>query len=145
VLVYTSKFLDADIEVTGPVKVILHASSDAPDTDFVAKLVDVYPDGRAFNVAEGVLRARYRESLSHPKPLEPGKVYPMTINLVATSNVFLKGHRIRLDITSSHFPQFDRNPNTGEAFATTANIRVANQTIYHNGAQPSYVLLPVIP
>lgn len=145
VLVYTSDFLAEEVEVTGPVKVVLYASSDAPDTDFVAKLVDVFPDGRAINVAEGILRARYRESLSRPAPLEPGRIYEMAIDLVGTSNVFLKGHRIRVDITSSHFPQFDRNPNTGEPFGTTSNRRVASQTIHHSGDHLSHIVLPVIP
>jgi putative CocE/NonD family hydrolase len=145
VLVYTSDFLDREVEVTGPVKVVLYASSDAPDTDFVAKLVDVFPDGRAFNMAEGVLRARYRESLSRPRPLEPGKVYEMSIDLIGASNTFLKGHRIRVDITSSDFPEFDRNPNTGEPFGITANVRVAQQAIYHTGSRPSHIVLPVIP
>ena len=144
VLVYTSGFLDREVEVTGPVKVVLHAASDAPDTDFVAKLVDVWPDGRAFNMAEGILRARYRESLTRPKPLEAGKVYELSIDLVGTSVAFLKGHRIRVDITSSHFPQFDRNPNTGEPFGSGANVRVANQTVHHSRALPSHVVLPVI-
>src|SRR5262249_35623393 len=111
VLVYTSEAVDEPLEVTGPVKVVLYASSDALDTDFVAKLIDVFPDGRAINLCGGVLRARYRESLSRPKPLEPGKVYPFEIRLTGTSNVFLKGHRLRVDVTSSHFPEFDRNPN----------------------------------
>jgi putative CocE/NonD family hydrolase len=145
VLVFTSDFLSQDINVTGPVKVVLHASSDGPDTDFVAKLVDVYPDGKAYNMAEGLLRARYRESLSRPKPLEPGKVYPMTIDLVGVSNLFQRGHRIRVDITSSHFPQFDRNPNTGDPFATSARIRVASQTVYSSKEHPSHIVLPVIP
>ncbi|MBI3694023.1 MAG: CocE/NonD family hydrolase [Acidobacteria bacterium] len=145
VLVYTSDRLDRAVEVTGPVKVVLHASSDAPDTDFVAKLVDVYPDGRAFNVCEGILRARYRESLSRPRPLEPGKIYEMTIDLVGTSNAFLPGHRIRVDITSSHFPQFDRNPNTGEPFGTSAATRVARQAVHHSSAHPSHIVLPMIP
>lgn len=145
VLVYTSDFLTAPVEVTGPVKVVLHAASDAPDTDFVAKLIDVFPDGRAINVAEGIVRARYRESLSAPKPLEAGKVYQFTIDLVGTSNMFLRGHRIRLDITSSHFPQFDRNPNTGEPFGMGAKVRVANQTVHHSRPHPSYIELPVVP
>ncbi|MBL8177465.1 MAG: CocE/NonD family hydrolase [Bryobacterales bacterium] len=145
ILVYTSDFLNKEIEVTGPVKVILHASSDCVDTDFIAKLVDVFPDGRAIPVAEGIVRARYRESLSAPKPLKPGEVYEFAIDMVGTSNAFLKGHRIRVDITSSHFPQFDRNPNTGEPFGTSANIKVATQTIYHSGARASHIVLPVIP
>ena len=143
--VYTSDFLPEDINVTGPLKVVVYASSDAPDTDFVAKLIDVYPNGKAYNLAEGMLRARHRESVSRPKQLEPGKVYPMTIDLVGTSNLFQKGHRIRVDVTSSHFPQFDRNPNTGETFGTSAKVRVANQTVYASKTYPSHIVLPVIP
>lgn len=145
ILVYTSDYLDKDIEVTGPLKVVLHASSDCTDTDFVAKLVDVFPDGRAIPVAEGIVRARYRESLSTPKLLDPGKPYEFTIDMVGTSNAFLKGHRIRVDLTSSHFPQFDRNPNTGEPFGKSSNIKVATQTVYHSKARASHILLPVIP
>ncbi|HYL38127.1 MAG TPA: CocE/NonD family hydrolase, partial [Bryobacteraceae bacterium] len=144
-LVYTTDFLDRDIEVTGPVKVVLYASSDCPDTDFVAKLVDVYPDGRTMAVAEGVMRARYRDGLSTPKPLEAGKVYAFNIDLVGTSNAFLRGHRIRVDIASSHFPQFNRNPNTGDPFGLDAKTRVAHQTIYHTSTEPSHIVLPVIP
>ena len=145
VLIYTSEFLDETIEVTGPVRVVLYASSDAVDTDFVAKLVDVYPDGRSINVAEGIVRARYRESLSEPRPLEPGAVSRFEIDLVGTSNAFLTGHRIRVHITSSHFPQFDRNPNTGEPFGTSAKVKVARQSVYHSSTHPSHIVLPVIP
>jgi uncharacterized protein len=122
VLIYTSGVLQDEIEVTGPVKVVLHASSDAVDTDFVARLVDVHPDGTTYNMAEGMLRARYRESLSRPSPLQPGQVYRFEIDLVGTSAAFLKGHRIRVHVTSSHFPQFDRNPNTGATFGATAEV-----------------------
>lgn len=145
VLVYTSDYLERPVDVTGPVKVVLQAASDAPDTDFVARLVDVYPDGKAYNMAEGLLRARYRESLSRPRPLEPGRVYEMTIDLVGTSVVFQPGHRIRVSVTSSHFPQFDRNPNTGEPFGQSARVRVANQSVYATPAHPSHIVLPVIP
>jgi hypothetical protein len=145
VLIYTSDFIEEEVEVVGPLKVILHASSDAVDTDFIAKLVDVYPDGRAVNVAEGILRARYRESLSEPRPLEPGKIYEMTIDMIGTANAFQKGHRIRVHITSSHFPQFDRNPNTGKPFGTSAEMKTASQTVYHSSAHPSHIVLPVIP
>ncbi len=145
VLVYTSDVLDRDLEVVGPVKVILHAASDAVDTDFVAKLIDVHPDGRAIAMAEGILRARYRDDLSSPKLLVPGAVYKLTINLVDVSNVFLRGHRLRVDIASSHFPQFDRNPNTGEPFGLSAAVKVAHQTVYHSTAHPSSIVLPVIP
>ena len=144
ILIYSSDFLSETIEVTGPVKVVLYASSDAVDTDFVAKLVDGYPDGRSINVAEGIVRARYRESLTVPTPLEPGTVYVFEIDLVGTSNAFLKGHRIRVHITSSHFPQFDRNPNTGEPFGTSTETNVARQTVYHSSAHPSHIVLPVI-
>ena len=132
VLVYTSDVLQDELEVTGPVKVVLYAASDAPDTDFVAKLVDVYPDGASYNMAEGIVRARYRESLSKSSPLEPGRVYRFEIDLVGTSVAFQKGHRIRVHVTSSHFPQFDRNPNTGERFATSDKVKVAQQTVYHD-------------
>jgi putative CocE/NonD family hydrolase len=145
VLVYTSDHLSEEIEVTGPLKVVLHASSSASDTDFVAKLVDVYPDGATYNMAEGILRARYRESLSQPRPLTPGDVYRLEIDLVGTSVAFRKAHRIRVHVTSSHFPQFDRNPNTGARFGTTSEVRVAEQTVHHDAARPSHILLPVIP
>lgn len=145
ILVYTSEFLKEEVEVTGPVKVVLYAASDAKDTDFVAKLVDVYPDGRAVNVAEGILRARHREGLDKPKLMEPGRIYEMSINLIGTSNAFLPGHRIRVDITSSHFPQFNRNLNTGETVGLGSKPVVAHQTIHHSSERPSHILLPVIP
>jgi hypothetical protein len=145
VLIYTSDFLTEEVEATGPVKVVLYASSDAVDTDFVAKLVDVYPDGSSYNMAEGIVRARYRDSLARPTLLTPGQVYRMEIDLVGTSVTFLKGHRIRVHVASSHFPQFDRNPNTGAAFGTTDKVRVAHQTVYHDAERPSHILLPVIP
>ena len=123
---------------------MLHASSDAVDTDFVAKLVDVYPDGSSYNMAEGIIRARYRESLSAPQPLEPGQVYRFEIDLVGTSIAFQKGHRIRVHVTSSHFPQFDRNPEHRREFGTT-EVKAAQQTVYHDAERPSHILLPVIP
>lgn len=145
ILGFTSDILTADLEVTGPVKLMLHAASDCVDTDFVAKLIDVYPDGRAINVAEGIVRARYREGLDKPKLLEPGKVYELSIDMVGTSNAFLKGHRIRVDVTSSHFPQFDRNPNTGEPFGMGTSLKVATQTVHHSAIHASHIVLPVIP
>ena len=96
-------------------------------------------------MAEGALRARYRESLTKPSPLTPGQVYRMEIDLVGTSVAFRTGHRIRVHVTSSHFPQFDRNPNTGAVFGTTDEVRVAQQTVYHDAEHPSHILLPVIP
>ncbi len=146
VLVFTSAPLPEDLEVTGPVAVKLHAASSAPDTDFIARLIDVYPDGTAYNLTEGIIRARFRESIwEPPRLLEPGKIYEYTIDLLATSNVFLKGHRIRVHITSSNFPMWDRNPNTGHDQGVDVEIAVAEQTIYHDQARPSHILLPVIP
>jgi putative CocE/NonD family hydrolase len=145
VLLYTSDYLTEEVEATGPVKVVLFASSDAVDTDFVAKLVDVYPDGSSYNMAEGILRARYRDGVSKPALLTPGQAYRMEIDLVGTSVAFRKGHRIRVHVTSSHFPQFDRNPNTGAPFGTSDKVRVAQQTVYHDAERASHILLPVIP
>ena len=145
VLLYTSDVLREELEATGPVKVVLYASSDAVDTDFVAKLVDVYPDGSSYNMAEGIVRARYRDGLAQPAPLKPGQVYRMEIDLVGTSIAFQPGHRIRVHVTSSHFPQFDRNPNTGARFGTSAEVKVAQQTVYHDAERPSHIVLPVIP
>ena len=146
VLVYSTAPLDRDTEVTGPVVLRLFAATDAPDTDWTAKLVDVHPDGRAINLTEGVLRARFRESIYRPpKLLEPGKVYEYAVELQPTSNVFLKGHRIRVDISSSNFPLWDRNPNTGHEQGRDAETRIARQTVFHNGQYPSRIVLPVIP
>ena len=145
VLVYTTDFLTEAIEVIGPVKLVLHAASSAVDTDFVAKLIDVYPDGRAINVAEGILPARYRNSLSKPEFQVPGEIYEMEIDLIGTANLFRQGHRIRVHVTSSHFPQFARNLNTGKPFGTSREIIVAEQTIYHSVDRPSHLVLPVIP
>ena len=144
ILIFTSEILEEPVEVVGPVKLKLFASSDAVDTDFVAKLVDVYPDGRSVNVCEGILRARYRNSLSKPEPLEPGKAYEMEIDMIGTANHFGKGHRIRVHVTSSHFPQFSRNLNTGKPFGTSTEMKKAVQTVYHTVARPSHVLLPVV-
>jgi len=133
------------MEVTGPVQLQLFASSSAVDTDFTAKLVDVYPDGSAFNLTEGILRAKYRNSQSIAAALAPGKIYPLTIDLVATSNLFRVGHRIRLEVSSSNFPRFDRNLNTGDTAATSAKWISATNTIIHDAAHPSALVLPVVP
>ena len=145
VLVYTSAPLEDDLEVTGPVIVKLHARTDALDTDFTAKLVDVHPDGYAVNLCDGIIRGRYRESTSQQKLLEPGTIYEFTIDLWPTSNVFLKGHRVRVDISSSNFPRFDRNPNTGNKFGEDAETQVAHQEVFHDRLRPSHIILPVIP
>ena len=145
VLVYTTPELDADLEVTGPLEVTLYAASSASDTDFTAKLVDVYRDGRAIHIAEGILRARYRKSFERTEMLQPGEVDEFRISLAPTSNVFLKGHRLRLEISSSNFPRFDRNLNTGEDMATGTTWQIAHQTVLHNARYPSHIVLPVIP
>jgi putative CocE/NonD family hydrolase len=147
VLVYTTLPLERDTEVTGPIEVQLWATSSAPDTDFVARLVDVYPDGRSINLTDGIIRARYRDFRKGEPPslIEPGRPYAYAIDLWATSNVFKVGHRIGLQVTSSNFPRWDRNPNTGHSFGADAELRVAHQEILHDRAHPSYVRLPLIP
>jgi putative CocE/NonD family hydrolase len=145
VLVYSTPALEQDLEVTGPVTLDLFASSSTVDTDFTAKLVDVWPNGFEQNLTEGILRARYRESTATAQPIVPGKVYEYKIDLWSTSNVFLKGHRIRLEVSSSNFPRFDRNLNTGASAATDSIFVKAANTIYHDTAHPSALLLPVVP
>jgi uncharacterized protein len=145
VLVYTSEPLEQPLEITGPVTVALWASSSAVDTDFTAKLVDVRPDGYAQNLVDGIIRARYRDSASDPQLMDAGKPYLFNIDLWAASNVFLRGHRIRLEISSSNFPRFDRNLNTGEKFGEGSKPIAAQQKVFHERAMPSHVLLPVIP
>lgn len=144
VLVYTTAALAGPVEVTGPITVTLYAASSAHDTDFTAKLVDVRPDGYARNIQDGIIRARYRDSATDPTLITPGKVYCYTIDLWATSHVFLAGHRIRLEISSSNFPRFDRNPNTGREIATETELIPARQTVFHDALRGSHVLLPVI-
>ena len=151
VLVFQTEPLEEDLEVTGPVAVELWASSSAPDTDFTAKLLDVhpphedYPDGFAMNLCDGIIRARYRESRERQEMMEPGTKYPFTIDLQATGNVLKKGHRVRVDISSSSFPQYDVNPNTGAPLWSSGETRIAHQAVYHDAEHPSRVVLPVVP
>ncbi len=151
VVVFQTEPLAEDTEVTGEVEVKLWASSSAVDTDFTAKLVDVYPGssdwpgGFDLKITEGIVRARFRDSLKEEKLMEPGKVYPFTIRLYPTSNVFKKGHRIRVEVSSSNFPRFDVNPNTGEPLNDHRRTVIAENTILHDAAHPSAILLPVIP
>lgn len=145
VLDYRSDPLTQDVEVTGPVRTVLFASTSAPDTDWVVKLCDVHPDGRIFNVCDGILRARYRKGYDAPQLVEPGAVERYEIDLWATSIVFQAGHRIALLVTSSDFPRYDRNPNTGELGTEAVTTTPAQQAIFHDAQYASHVLLPVIP
>ncbi len=145
VLVYTGAPLKKDLEVTGPVRVTLYASTSAPDTDFTAKLVDVFPSGEARNLTDGILRIRYRHGLDKSELARAGEIYPLTIDAGVTSNVFLAGHAIRIEISSSNFPRFDRNLNTGRPFADETQLEKATQWVHHGSLYASEVLLPVIP
>jgi putative CocE/NonD family hydrolase len=151
VLVFQTAPLAEEIEITGEIEVKFWASSSAVDTDFTAKLIDVYPPsadwphGFDLNLQDGVIRARFRDSLQEEKLMEPGKVYPFTIKLYPTSNVFKKGHRIRVDISSSNFPRFDVNPNTGEPLQEHRRTAIATNTIHHDAKHPSHIVLPTVP
>jgi len=145
ILVFTSESMKEELEITGWVKMIIYAATDSKDTDWTAKLVDVYPDGRAFNLCDGIIRARYRKNLFKPELITPNRIYKYEIDLWATSNVFLPGHKIRVEISSSNFPRFDRNPNTGNKFGMDDKMKTARQTVYHGAEYPSHIILPVIP
>lgn len=145
VLVYTTEALEQAVEVTGPVSLELYVSSTAFDTDIVGKLVDVYPDGRAINLCEGILRLRYRDSFEKPELLKPGQVYRINVDLWSTANVFLPGHKIRLEVSSSSFPRFSRNLNTGDNSESSRNFLKANNTVFHDQLRPSALVLPIIP
>jgi len=146
VLCFTSPVLTEPVEVTGHVSPALHVTSSAPDTDFTGKLVDVFPDGRAIFVTDGIIRARYRHSLAEPEPLTPGEPYELRLDLPVTSNVFLPGHRIRLEVSSSNFPRFDRNTNTGGVIDSepAGQATVAVNRVLHGPGSPSRLILPVI-
>jgi hypothetical protein len=151
VLVFQTPPLADDVEVTGPISANLWISSDCPDTDFTIKLIDVYPansdypDGFAMNVTDGILRVRYRDSWERPSMMTPGSVYPIRIDAFPTSNLFKRGHRIRVDVSSSNFPHFDVNPNTGDPEGTVSQWRVATNRVYLDRTRPSHVVLPLIP
>jgi len=145
VLVYTSAPMTAPLEVTGPITAVLHVASSAPDTDFTAAISDVQPDGTARALTDGIIRVRYRNSRTTPTLMVPGQRYEVHIEVGATGNVFLPGHRIRLEVSSSNFPRYDRNPNTGAPFATDATTMTARQTVFHASDAASYLILPVIP
>ena len=151
VLVFMTPPLVEDTEVTGPIDVKLWASSSALDTDFTAKLIDVHPPSTDFpagidmNLEDGIIRARFRDSLERQELMRPDMIYEFTVQLYPTANLFKAGHRIRLDISSSNFPRFDVNPNTGESLNAHRSMVTATNTIFHDSAHPSHVLLPIIP
>jgi putative CocE/NonD family hydrolase len=151
VLVFQTDPLEEDTEVTGPIEVRLWVSSSAVDTDFTAKLIDVYPSNRWYpqgyrlNLSDSIMRLRYRNGDGQPDFLTPGDVAELTITLYPTSNVFARGHRIRLDVSSSNFPRFDVNPNTGEAIGRERRRVTADNTVYHEAGRSSVLVLPIVP
>jgi putative CocE/NonD family hydrolase len=145
VLMFSTAPLEKDLEVTGFISLDVYASTSAIDTDFTALLADVDESGYARFLTDGVVRARYRDGTERPEEVVPGKVYKYTIDLWATSNLFKKGHRLRLYISSSNFPRFNRNPNTGESMLGASRMVDARQTVYHDGKYSSALILPVIP
>lgn len=144
VLVYTTVPVSSAVEVTGPIRLVLHASSSAPDTDFTGKFLDVWPNGFAQRLTDGLVRARFRNGMDAPSLIEPGRIYEYTLDLWNTSQVFLPGHSIRLEVSSSAFPKYDRNLNTGSDLATGTELVVANQMIFHDAAHPSRLVLPLV-
>ena len=150
VLVFETPPLTEDVEVTGPISVVLYASSNRTDTDFTAKLIDVYPPsadwpaGFDLNLTDAIIRGRYRATRDHAELLTPGKIYPFTIDPFPTANVFKKGHRIRVDVSSSNFPRFDANPNTGEPLGKNRRSVTADNTVYHSATSPSHIILPIV-
>ncbi len=145
VLIYSTKPLSEDMEVTGPVSLELWAKSSVVDTDFTAKLVDVSPDGFATNLTDGILRMRYRDSPEKPVLMNPNQIYKVSVDLWATSNVFKKGHIMRLEVSSSNFPRFDRNLNTGAEQATSRDFVSASNIVLHDDEHPSALIIPVMP
>jgi putative CocE/NonD family hydrolase len=144
VLVYSSDALDAPLFIAGKVNAVVHAASSAIDTDFTVKLCDVSPDGTAINITEGIIRARYRESLAREVMLEPHRIYEFAISVGIACHRFEAGHRIRVEVSSSNFPHFDRNPNNGRPFGDDAEMVTASQTVFHDSARPSHIELPVV-
>jgi uncharacterized protein len=151
VLSFQTEPLTEAIEVTGPLRVRVWVSASAPDTDLTAKLIDVYPpsvdypDGYALNLQDGILRLRYRNDRSHPELMAPGEIYQVDVVLAPTSNLFARGHRIRLDLSSSNYPRFDLNPNTGDPLGVAGRAVPADVTVHHDAEHPSQLLLPVVP
>ncbi len=144
-LTYTSEALEADLTVIGPVKAVLYGLSSAPDTDWVVRLCDVWPDGRSMSVCDGILRARYRSSLTSPELMSPGQIYRFEVDLSATAQVFQAGHRLRVQVTSSDFPRSSRNLNTGGSCVEEVQGQVAVNTVFHDAVRASHLVLPVVP
>ena len=142
VLVFTGDVLEEPIEITGRIRARLHVSSDCPDTDFTVKLCDVYPDGRSMLVTDGIQKAKFRESCLKAKPLEEGEVYELDVDLWSTSLVFNRGHRVRVTVSSSNYPRFDPNPNTGQPWTPDCDTRVATNRLYVSRQRPSQIILP---
>ncbi len=150
VVSYQTEPLTAPLQVVGPLSAVIYVSSDAPDTDITVKLVDVvppapgFPQGYELNISDSIFRCRYRDSFSEPAMMEPGEVYKIEIPMYGTGTIFGTGHRIRVDISSSNYPRFDVNPNTGEPIGHHTHTRVALNTIHHGAEHPSHILLPVV-
>jgi uncharacterized protein len=142
-LTYTSEPLEHNLAVIGPVKAVLYGMSSAPDTDWVVRLCDVWPDGRSMSVCDGILRARYRDFLTQPTRMQPGQMYRFEIALQATAQVFQTGHRLRVEVTSSDFPRYDRNLQTGEIFSMGERAQIATNTVFYGGLHASHILLPI--
>jgi putative CocE/NonD family hydrolase len=144
VLVYTTPEFDTDVDVTGKIEIVLYVSSDAPDSDFTVKLLDVYPDGRAMNIDETIQRARYREGYDKQVLMEPGEIYELRVSPITTSNVFLAGHRLRIEVSGSNFPRFQRNLNTGGDNFTEARSVIARNRVHHSAEHASRIIIPVV-
>ena len=145
VLVYTTAPLTEEVQVCGPISARLFAASSARDTDFMMKLLDVWPNGYAQRLTDGMVRARFREGMERPSLIEPGRIYQYSIDLWNTCQTFKQGHSIRVEVASTAFPKYDRNPNTGEALGTSTRLETATQKIYHDRERASYILLPIVP
>ena len=142
-LTYTSEMLEDDLVLVGPVNAVLYAASSKRDTDWVVRLCDVHPDGRSLSVCDGILRARYRDSLEQPEPMQPDTVYRFQVDLWATAHTFKAGHRLRVHVTSSDFPRYDRNLNTGGPIGHESEWQIATNTVFHDAGRPSHLVLPV--
>ncbi len=145
VLVYTGPVLGEPVQITGPIRATIYMSTDVLDTDITVKLLDVYPDGRALNLSHGIARASFRTGYHRMEPIEPGEVYAIEVEMFPGSNVFESGHRIRIEVSSSNFPNFARNLNTGKSSDTTSEMRVAHTRVHHSTEHPSHIVLPVVP